>query len=189
MCGSAISEDVGGRGLGVHGGALGPRRHAGRTRVGSAVFSAPTVGLGRQVLVGTDEVVRGGSGLQVLRQFLKNRPLAPDLQTRLPAINGAWKGRGEVNTAARKNYEQLENQQPVIESIIAVGDSIAVLMNETGMLRSTRPSLQCSRRSVVHIRGWQDQQNRSGPSPTFGKRNSGAAPLAVKINRDGGSPK
>jgi ketosteroid isomerase-like protein len=54
-----------------------------------------------------------------------------------PPINGTWKGRGEVVAAVRKNYGQLESQQPTIESMISQGDSIAVLMRETGVLRST----------------------------------------------------
>ena len=45
-----------------------------------------------------------------------------------PPINGAWKGRSEVAAAARKNYGQLENQQPTIDGMISAGDSIAVLM-------------------------------------------------------------
>jgi ketosteroid isomerase-like protein len=54
-----------------------------------------------------------------------------------PPINGAWKGRGEVIAAARRNYGQLENQQPAIDGMISEGDWIAVLMRETGVLRST----------------------------------------------------
>jgi ketosteroid isomerase-like protein len=54
-----------------------------------------------------------------------------------PPINGTWKGRGEVVAATRKNYGQLENQQPTMEGLISGGDSIAVLMRETGVLRST----------------------------------------------------
>lgn len=54
-----------------------------------------------------------------------------------PPINGAWRGRGEVVAAARKNYGQLESQQPAIEGMISEGDSIAVLVRESGVLRST----------------------------------------------------
>jgi ketosteroid isomerase-like protein len=54
-----------------------------------------------------------------------------------PPINGAWKGRDKVIAAARRNYGQLENQQPAIEGRIWAGDSIAVLTRESGVLRST----------------------------------------------------
>jgi ketosteroid isomerase-like protein len=54
-----------------------------------------------------------------------------------PPINGAWRGRAEVVAAARKNYGQLESQQPTIEGMISEGDSIAVLVRESGVLRST----------------------------------------------------
>jgi ketosteroid isomerase-like protein len=53
-------------------------------------------------------------------------------------INGAWKGKPEVLCATRKNYAQLENQKPVMEGMIAQGLSIAVLMHESGVVRSTR---------------------------------------------------
>src|SRR5580700_10175189 len=81
MCGSAIGKGHGRtrarnawRGVGST---------PGCTRVGSAVFAAPTVGLGRQVPVGTAEVVSGGLGLQVLCQFLKKRQFPIPLQLRI----------------------------------------------------------------------------------------------------------
>jgi hypothetical protein len=43
-----------------------------------------------------------------------------------------------VVAAARKNYGKLENQQPEIEAMISHGDSIAVLLRESGVLKSTR---------------------------------------------------
>jgi ketosteroid isomerase-like protein len=55
-----------------------------------------------------------------------------------PTIDGNWRGRNDVIAAARKNYGQLENQQPEIEAMISHGDSIAVLLSESGVLKSTR---------------------------------------------------
>jgi ketosteroid isomerase-like protein len=55
-----------------------------------------------------------------------------------PAIDGSWRGRNEVVAAARKNYAQIENQQPAIEAMISEGESIAVLLRESGVLKSTR---------------------------------------------------
>jgi hypothetical protein len=43
-----------------------------------------------------------------------------------------------VIAAARKNYGQLENQRPEIEAMISHGDSIAVLLSESGVLKATR---------------------------------------------------
>jgi ketosteroid isomerase-like protein len=54
-----------------------------------------------------------------------------------PAINGNWRGRRDVVAAARKNYGQLESQQPAIEDMISQGDSIAVLMRAGGVLKLT----------------------------------------------------
>jgi ketosteroid isomerase-like protein len=55
-----------------------------------------------------------------------------------PATDGNWRGRNDVVAAARRNYAQIENQQPEIEAMISNGDSIAVLLRESGMLKSTK---------------------------------------------------
>jgi ketosteroid isomerase-like protein len=55
-----------------------------------------------------------------------------------PAIDGNWRGRNDVVAAARKNYAQIENQQPEIEAMISQGESIVVLLRESGVLKSTR---------------------------------------------------
>jgi ketosteroid isomerase-like protein len=52
-------------------------------------------------------------------------------------IDGSWRGRNDVVAAARKSYAQLENQQPEIEAMISQGDTIAVLLREKGVLKST----------------------------------------------------
>ena len=52
-----------------------------------------------------------------------------------PATDGNWRGRNDVVAAAKKNYAQLESQQPAIERMISQGDSIAVLMRESGVLK------------------------------------------------------
>jgi hypothetical protein len=68
-----------------------------------------------------------------------------------------WRGRSAVVAAARKNFAPIENQQPEIEAMISHGESIAVLLREGGVFNSTG-HLQHTRRSVVHIREWQDQE-------------------------------
>jgi ketosteroid isomerase-like protein len=55
-----------------------------------------------------------------------------------PPIDGNWRGRNDVVAAARKNYSRIENQQPEIEAMISHDDSIAVLLRESGVLKSTR---------------------------------------------------
>ena len=52
-------------------------------------------------------------------------------------INGTWRGRIEVIEATRKNFTRLESQQPTIEAMISQGDRIAVLIRESGVVRST----------------------------------------------------
>jgi hypothetical protein len=47
-------------------------------------------------------------------------------------------GRNDAVAAARKKYGQLEIQQPEIEPMISQGDSIAVMLRESGVLKSTK---------------------------------------------------
>src|SRR5580692_5109730 len=53
-------------------------------------------------------------------------------------INGTWRGRNEVVEATRKNFTQLDSQQPTIEGMISQGDCVAVLLRESGVVRTTR---------------------------------------------------
>ena len=52
-------------------------------------------------------------------------------------LDGTWKGRREVIAAAKKNYAQVESQQPTIDGMISQGDSVAVLMRECGVVKSS----------------------------------------------------
>src|SRR5580704_7921741 len=52
-------------------------------------------------------------------------------------INGTWRGRSEVIAATRKNFAELEGQQPTIEGMISQGDCIAILLQESGVFKST----------------------------------------------------
>ena len=52
------------------------------------------------------------------------------------ALDGSWRGREDVIAATRKNFAQLGEQKPEIESIIAEGDRIAVLLREKGIFKS-----------------------------------------------------
>ena len=54
-----------------------------------------------------------------------------------PPMNGTWRGRNEVVAATRRNFAEVDHQQPTIEGIICQGDSIAVLLRESGTLKST----------------------------------------------------
>jgi len=51
-------------------------------------------------------------------------------------MEGTWRGRDEVVAAARTNFAMLVEQKPEIESMIAEGDRIAVLLRENGVLKS-----------------------------------------------------
>jgi ketosteroid isomerase-like protein len=53
------------------------------------------------------------------------------------ALDGTWRGRDEVVAATRRNFSRLGNQKPEIESMISEGDRIAVLLRESGMLKSS----------------------------------------------------
>ncbi len=52
-------------------------------------------------------------------------------------MNGTWRGRNEVVAATRKNFAEVEHQQPTIEGMIAQGDCIAVLLRESGTFKSS----------------------------------------------------
>jgi ketosteroid isomerase-like protein len=51
-------------------------------------------------------------------------------------MEGTWRGRDEVVAATRKNFALVHEQKPEIESMIADGDRIAVLLRENGILKS-----------------------------------------------------
>jgi ketosteroid isomerase-like protein len=53
------------------------------------------------------------------------------------AMDGTWRGRNEVIEATRKNFALLSGQQPEIEGMIAQGESVAVLLRESGVFKST----------------------------------------------------
>ncbi len=52
-------------------------------------------------------------------------------------LDGTWRGRAEVVEATRRNFASIAGQQPEIESIIRQGDSVAVLLRESGVFKST----------------------------------------------------
>jgi ketosteroid isomerase-like protein len=53
------------------------------------------------------------------------------------AIDGTWRGRHEVVAATRRNFDLLSSQKPQIESMISQGDRVAVLLRESGVLKSS----------------------------------------------------
>jgi ketosteroid isomerase-like protein len=53
------------------------------------------------------------------------------------ALDGTWRGRGEVVAATRRNFALLGNQKPEIESIISQGDRVAVLLRESGVFKTS----------------------------------------------------
>jgi ketosteroid isomerase-like protein len=55
----------------------------------------------------------------------------------LGPMDGNWRGRKAVVEATRKNFAFVESQRPEIESVICQGDYAAVLLQESGVLKST----------------------------------------------------
>src|SRR5207248_625205 len=55
-------------------------------------------------------------------------------------MDGVWRGRRDVVDATRKNFALVAGQQPEIEGMISQGACIAVLLRESGMLKSTGQS-------------------------------------------------
>jgi ketosteroid isomerase-like protein len=52
-------------------------------------------------------------------------------------FNGLWRGRQEVVKATRENFAQIEEQRPVIQSIVAQGDTVVLCCREKGLYRAT----------------------------------------------------
>jgi ketosteroid isomerase-like protein len=52
-------------------------------------------------------------------------------------LDGSWRGRQDVVAATRKNFAEIESQQPEIESMVRQGDCVAVLLRETGVFKSS----------------------------------------------------
>ncbi len=51
-------------------------------------------------------------------------------------MDGTWRGRDEVVAVTRKNFALVAEQKPEIESIVADGDRIAVLLRERGVFKA-----------------------------------------------------
>jgi ketosteroid isomerase-like protein len=72
-----------------------------------------------------------------------------------PVTEGNWRGRNDVVAAAKRNYGRLDSQQPEIEAMISQGESIGVLLRESGVFKSTgqaysiRGVLYCSSDDVA----------------------------------------
>ena len=52
-------------------------------------------------------------------------------------LDGTWRGRDEVVAATRKNFSEMESQQPEIEGMISQDDRVGVLLRESGVFKST----------------------------------------------------
>jgi hypothetical protein len=52
-------------------------------------------------------------------------------------LDGTWRGREEVLAATRRNFAEVADQKPQVESMISQGDSIAVLVRESGIFKSS----------------------------------------------------
>jgi ketosteroid isomerase-like protein len=67
--------------------------------------------------------------------------LTPDAEMTIHGfgpMNGTWRGRAEVVAATRKNFGEAEDQQPIIEGMVAQDDTIVVRIHESGVFKSSR---------------------------------------------------
>ena len=53
------------------------------------------------------------------------------------ALDGTWRGREEVIAATRRNFARVGNQKAEIESMIHQGEQVAVLVRESGVIKSS----------------------------------------------------
>jgi ketosteroid isomerase-like protein len=69
--------------------------------------------------------------------------VSPEIEMRIAGcgqMDGRWRGATEVGQAIAANFQRVTGQKPVMEQMIVQGDSIAVLLNETGSFRDTGKS-------------------------------------------------
>jgi ketosteroid isomerase-like protein len=52
-------------------------------------------------------------------------------------LDGTWRGRDDVVAATRRNFALLSGQKPEVERIISQGGSIAALLRESGVFKSS----------------------------------------------------
>jgi ketosteroid isomerase-like protein len=52
-------------------------------------------------------------------------------------LDGSWRGRNEVAEATRRNFALVSAQQPEVDSMISQDDSVAVLLRESGVFKTT----------------------------------------------------
>jgi len=52
-------------------------------------------------------------------------------------MNGNWRGRSAVVAATQRNFSLVSAQEPEVEGMISQGDSVAVLLRESGVFKST----------------------------------------------------
>ncbi|HEX4609588.1 MAG TPA: nuclear transport factor 2 family protein [Urbifossiella sp.] len=64
--------------------------------------------------------------------------MRPSIRPRTPIpFAGSWSGKELVLGAIRDNFSLVEDQHPVVESVVAQGDSVVVLFDESGRVRAT----------------------------------------------------
>jgi ketosteroid isomerase-like protein len=54
-----------------------------------------------------------------------------------PPMDGHWVGRRQVIEGMRVNFGMLDAQKPVMEGMISQGDTIAVLISESGVFKDS----------------------------------------------------
>ena len=57
-------------------------------------------------------------------------------------FNGKWQGREDVLAAMQRNFGMLENQRPVVQSVVAQGNMVIITACEDGRVRTTGKTYQ-----------------------------------------------
>jgi ketosteroid isomerase-like protein len=52
-------------------------------------------------------------------------------------MNGSWSGRGSVLAAMVANFAKVDQQKPVVKGMLADGNTVAVLLSETGVMKAS----------------------------------------------------
>jgi ketosteroid isomerase-like protein len=101
--------------------------------VKSAVQLAPIAAAGQQEVLLAVITAIGANDIESLYQYFTD-----DAELHIhgfPAMDGSWRGRKEVVAAVAVNFGKITEQKPEIEAMIHQGESIAMLIHETGRLK------------------------------------------------------
>lgn len=106
-------------------------------KAGELQSDAPTVATTQSVLLSIYGAAVSGDYAAMAEHF------TDDIELRIAGcgpLDGHWEGRSQVAAATEANFKSVGNQNPEMERMLVQGDSIVVLLHETGVFRESGKS-------------------------------------------------